>query len=84
MKRLKRAFFLMVQSVSFRFRWLKIYYWAEKKIYSLGNITVMPRWYYSAMFHFYMSLLKIHCKTIHKMADKGIHTIPYHIRFDVS
>jgi len=79
MNKIKKAFLLPVRYFSYRFHWIKIYYWSDKNLFKLGNVLVMPLWYYICMFHFYMDLLKL--KPFHKLADKGIHTIPYHIRF---
>jgi len=81
MNRIKKTFLLPVRRFGLKFN-LKLYYWADKRIYKLGDIYVMPLWYYVSMFNFYMSLLRF--KSLHKIADRGVHTIPYHIRFHAS
>jgi len=79
MNRLRKSILLPARYFSYRFRWLKVYYWADKKLFALGNTLVLPVWYYVWLFHFSMKLLGY--KALHKIADKAIHTIPYNIRF---
>jgi hypothetical protein len=82
MKRIKKATFLLVRHLAYASNRLRLYYWAEMKLYDLRQVAVMPKFYYRFIFHLSMKLVRK--KLFRRIADRAIHTIPYHIRFSVA
>jgi hypothetical protein len=71
-----------VRNMAYRWNRLRLYYWADEKLYSLRTVNVMPEFYYRWLYHVSMRLAK--SRTFRRLAYRVIHTIPYHVRFDVS
>jgi hypothetical protein len=82
MKRLKKAMLLPVRSLAYRWNRLKLYYLTEQALYELRNVHVMPNFYYRWLFR--LSMRMVHIDRFRRFADKAIHTIPYHVRFEVA
>jgi hypothetical protein len=82
MKRLKKAIIIPVSHLAYRLNRLSVYYWAEQALYDLRTVNVLPLFYYRWLFQVSMRL--VHLKRFRRLADKAIHTIPYHVRFDVA
>ena len=82
MKRLRKAMLLPVRSLAYRWNRVRLYYWAEKKLSELRQVHVMPTFYYRCLFRFSMRI--VHVDRFRRFADKIIHTIPYHVRFNVA
>ncbi len=61
---------------------LGLYYWADQKLYEIRSVAVMPEFYYRTLFRVSMRLIQVH--GFSRLADKVIHTIPYHVRFNVA
>lgn len=81
-KRLSKAFLLGIRRLSYRHKFTKLYYWSESKLDNLRAVYVMPFWYYRRLYHTCMWLVAI--RPFQRVADKAIHTIPYHVRFEVA
>jgi hypothetical protein len=82
MKRIKKLVLLQIRSLSLRCNQTKLYYWAELKLFELRAVTVLPEFYYRFLFSLSMRLVRMnHFRTI---AYKAMHTIPYHIRFNIA
>ncbi len=82
MKRLKKAILLPVRRIAYRWNRLKLYYWADKELYAMRNVAVMPNLYYRWLFRISMRI--VHVERFRRLADKAIHTIPYRVRFDLA
>lgn len=82
MKRMKKAVLLPVRSMAYQLKRMKLYYWSEKKLYELRVVCVMPRCYYRWLYHICIRLVAF--KKCRRLADRTIHTIPYHVRFEVA
>jgi hypothetical protein len=82
MNRLKKAALLQIRTVSYRMRLLRLYYWAEKELYPLRAVNVMPRFYYRLLYR--LCFWMVDFRNFRRLADLVIHTIPYHIRFDIA
>ena len=82
MKRIKKAILLPVRKIAYRWNRLRLYYWAEMKLYELRTVYVMPGQYYRWLYHFCMRLVGF--KRCRRLANWTIHTIPYHIRFSLA
>jgi hypothetical protein len=82
MKRIKKLALLQIRSLSLRCNRTRIYYWAELKLLDLRAITVLPEFYYRLLFWLCMYLVRN--KHFRLIADKAIHTIPYHVRFHIA
>ncbi len=82
MQRLKKAILLAVKDFAYRWNRLKLYYWVEQELFELRNVYVMPDFYYRWLFHFSMRI--VHVDRFQRFADKAIHSIPYHVRFDLA
>jgi hypothetical protein len=82
MKRIKKLILLQIRSLSLRSNNTKLYYWAELRLFELRAVTVLPEFYYRFLFGLSMRLVRMnHFRTI---ADRAVHTIPYHIRFNIA
>ena len=82
MKRLKKAALMPLRNLSYRWNRLGVYYWTEAKLYELRTVNVMPALYYRWLFRFSMWLVEL--GTFRRLANRVIHTIPFHIRYTVA
>ena len=82
MERMKKSILILLRYIAFRFNRLGPYYWADRKLYELREVVVMPEFYYCMLFRVSMRLVQVH--GFARLADKAIHTIPYHVRFYVA
>ena len=82
MKRLKKAILLPVRKMAYSWSRLRLYYWADEELYDLRTVYVMPDFYYRGLYHACMWLAEF--KKLRRLADRAIHTIPYHVRFNVA
>jgi hypothetical protein len=82
MKRLKKAGLMPLRNMAFRWNRLRIYYWADAQLSELRTVNVMPTFYYRWLYQVSMKLLD--SNRFSRLADWAIHTIPYHVRFDVA
>ena len=82
MKRLKKAILLPVRNVAYRWEKLRLYYWADEKLFELRSVNVMPSLYYRLLYQFSMSLVR--SNKFRRLADWAIHTIPFSARFNVA
>jgi hypothetical protein len=82
MKRIKKATLLIARNISYRCNFLRLYYWAEEELLELRSVSLMPQFYYRWLFQTSMRLVRH--DHFQRLADKAIHTIPYHIRFEVA
>ena len=82
MKRLKKAILMPLRNLAYRCNRLRMYYWADEQLYELRTVNVMPVIYYRCLYQLSMRLAE--SKRLRRLADKVIHTIPYHVRFDVA
>jgi hypothetical protein len=82
MRRLKKAMLLPTRRLAYRWNLLPLYYWAERELFELRSIDVMPEFYYRWLFRFSMRI--VHIDRFQRLAEKLIHTIPYHVRFNMA
>lgn len=82
MKRVKKAVLLPVRNIAYRWKSNRLYYWTESKLFELQAVYVLPIWYYRRLYHICMFLAEF--KKFRHLADRAIHTIPYHVRFEVA
>ena len=82
MKRLKKAILMPVRNLAYRWNRPRIYYWVDAELYELRAVNVMPTIYYRILYQLSMKLAE--SKPFRRLADKAIHTIPYHVRFKVA
>jgi hypothetical protein len=82
MKRIKKALLLPVRSMAYRWNRLGTYYWADEKLNDLQTVHVMPKLYYRWLYQGCLWLAE--SARFRRLADRAIHTIPYHIRFHVA
>jgi hypothetical protein len=82
MKCIKKAVLLPVRSMAYRWKRQRLYYWADRKLYELRAVCVMPLWYYRWLYHACVWLVEF--RKFRRLADRTIHTIPYHVRFEVA
>ena len=82
MKHFHKAVLLAVRYISYRFECTKTYYWAEKRIFTMRKINLLPDKYYCFMYRFCMLL--VNKKKFIKMADWMIHRIPYNVRCNLA
>lgn len=82
MKRLLKAILLPVRHLAYRWNRLRLYYWADNRLFELRAVNVMPLFYYRWLFNVSMRLTK--SQRFRRLADRAIHTIPYHVRFNVA
>ena len=82
MKRINKIILLQIRWLALRYNQLKLYYWADRKIFELRTVFVMPEFYYRLLFWLSMRLVQVNGFKL--FADKAIHTIPYHARFKMA
>ena len=80
MKRLKKAILLPVRKIAYRWNRLRLYYWSNEKLYELRDVDVMPGFYYRWLYYVCMRMVK--SSKFRQLANRAIHTIPYHVRFE--
>lgn len=73
---------LPIRKIAYRRSQLKLYYWADQELYGMRNINVMPVFYYRCLFK--ISMRMVHIERFRRLAEKVIHTIPYHVRFNLA
>ena len=79
--KIKKAGLLILRRISYP-HFTKLFYWSDRKLYDLGNLFIMPAWWYIGIFKSCMWLLKF--KAAHHAAEVCIHHVPMHIRFRAS
>lgn len=82
MNRLKKIALLPVKRISYQMRFMHIYYWSEDRLYPLRVVCVMPKFYYIMLYR--LCLWMVDFRIFRRLACIAIHTIPYHIRFEVA
>ena len=82
MNRLKKVALLPVRKISYLMMFTRLYYWSEKKLYPLRAVYVMPKFYYRWLYR--LCVWVVEFRNFRGIANRAIHTIPYHIRFEVS
>lgn len=82
MKRLQKAILLPVRNLAYRRKYLRLFYWTERRLYDLRAVCVMPQWYYHGLYHACLWLVAF--TPCRRLADRAIHTIPYHVRFQMA
>ncbi len=50
MKRLEKAMLLPVRRLAYRWNKLRLYYWADAKLFELRHVNVMPSLYYHVLY----------------------------------
>jgi hypothetical protein len=82
MKRLTKAVLLPVRNMAYRWNRVRLFYWADRKLYALHAVRVMPFWYYQWLYHACLWLVKF--QNFRCLAYQAIHTIPYQVRFQIA
>jgi hypothetical protein len=82
MNRLKKIALLPVTRISYHMRLMRLYYWSEEGLYALRAVVIMPQFYYRWLYR--LCVWMAHFRPFRRLADTAIHTIPYHIRFEVA
>ena len=82
MKRVKKAMLLPLRFMAYRRNRLRTYYWADSQLHELRTVYVMPNLYYRWLYQTCMVLAET--RKFRRLADRAMHTIPYHIRFHVA
>jgi hypothetical protein len=82
MQRLKKFILIPLRTMAFRCNRLRLYYWADRQLAEMSKVVVMPQFYYRVLFRASMRLVRF--RGLARLADRMIHTIPYHIRFMVA
>ena len=82
MNRLKKAALLAVKGISYHVRIMRLYYWSEEELYPLRAVVIMPNVYYRWLYRVCVWMLDF--RKFRRLADMAIHTIPYHIRFEMA
>jgi len=82
MKRIKKLTLLTIRAAAYRSNRIRAYYWAERHLHALQTVTIMPDLYYRWLFRVSMRLVRF--DMFRRIADQAIHTIPYHVRFNLA
>jgi hypothetical protein len=82
MKRLKKAALLHIRKMAYQWKRLRLYYWADMQLDELRTVCVMPKWYYRRLYHACLWLVTF--RKLQPMANRAIHTIPLHVRFELA
>jgi hypothetical protein len=81
-KRLKKALLIPIRKMACQQKRLRLYYWADMKLDELRTVSVMPKWYYRRLYHACVWLVAF--RKFQPMANRAIHTIPLHVRFELA
>ena len=82
MKRMKKAMLLPLRRLLYNLKCLRLYYWADLQLDVLRAVCVMPKCYYAWLYRTCLWLVAF--RRFRRVANRAIHTIPYHIRFEVA
>ena len=82
MKRIKKLTLMIIRAAAYRGNRIRTYYWAEGQLQDLQAVSIMPDLYYRWLFRVAMRLVRF--DMFRKLADQAIHTIPYHVRFNLA
>jgi len=82
MKALKKAILLPLRVTAYRLKLLRLYYWADHELSAMRAVYVMPGWYYRSLYRACLWIVRF--QTFRRLADRAIHTIPYHVRFKMA
>ena len=82
MKRIEKAILPSVRKLAYTLKREKLYYWSDARLRELTSVMVMPRIYYRWLHAVCLKMADF--TTLHRFADKLIHTIPLKVRFDVA
>ncbi len=82
MKRIKKAVLLALRYTAYRWNRLRTYYWADNELHKLRSVYVMPNLYYRWLYQACLWLSER--RKFRRLADRAMHTIPYHVRFHVA
>lgn len=80
--RMKKAALLAIRKMAEHAGLLNLYYWSDVTLLQFRGVYVMPNFYYRCLYNACMRLVE-HRK-LRKLATMAIHTIPYHVRFEVA
>lgn len=78
MKRLMKAIALGVRYIASRLRYARIYYWAERRLFDLRSVRILPDRFYCLMFRVCMRW--VNERRFLGFADWMIHRIPFDVR----
>jgi hypothetical protein len=82
MKALKKAILLPTRATAYRWKLLRLYYWADYELSAMRAVYVMPGWYYWCLYNVCLWIVRF--GTFRRLADRAIHTIPYDVRFNMA
>lgn len=82
MNRLKKVALLPVKRIPYRMKLIKLYYWSENTLYPLRAIYVLPKFSYRWLYRLCIKMVEF--RKFQRLANIAIHTIPYHIRFELA
>jgi len=80
--RVKKAVLQAIRKMAQYAGFLRLYYWSDFTLLQFREVCVMPIIYYRCLYRACMWLVE-HRK-LKKLANMAIHTIPYHVRFEVA
>jgi hypothetical protein len=76
---MKRLLYATIRRIAYQHKWLKLYYWADKKMFGLPppEVTIWYRWMVK------ISMTMTHCKgeRMHRMGNWLMHKVPFSVRF---
>ena len=82
MKALKKAILLPLRTTAYRWKLLRLYYWADYELSVMRAVYVMPGGYYWCLYNACLWIVRF--GTFRRLADRAIHTIPYDVRFKMA
>jgi hypothetical protein len=82
MNRLKKFALLPVNKISYRMRLIRLYYWSERRLFLLRAVYVLPVCYYRWLYQ--LCLFMVESGKCGRMANRVIHSIPFHIRYELA
>lgn len=80
--RLKKAVLLTTRNMAHNAGFMSLYYWSEIELHQFRDVYVMPNFYYRCLY--YSCMWMVEHRKLKKLAILAIHTIPYHIRFQMA
>lgn len=82
MKRMKKVVLLQIRTMAYHWRHMRLYYWAEWKLFGLRAVCIMPKWYYRMLYCACLRLVEF--RVFQQIANRIVHTIPLQVRFELA
>jgi hypothetical protein len=82
MKRIRKAILILIRDLSYRYGYLRIYYWSAPKVFDLRLVNLFTDRFYCRLYR--LSTKMVEKKKCLKTANWLQHRIPFDLRCDLA